>query len=171
MTKSLQELADDACYAISDLYTDDEFDAIREQPAVEQIKRRYLHADCDDFAFALNVLTDWEIVAVSCSSKGPLHRLNRDSEGRLVDISGFVTEEDLRKRYKSRKLSIAPADEGMSLIDDDEQLKDVIAVIPHLPYEPFTGLAAQAQAFIASGKHFDEDDSPSATASGSSPTP
>lgn len=158
MTKSLQELADDARYAISDLFDEDEFDDILEMPALEQVKLRYLRADCDDFAFALNVLTDWDVVSVSCASKGPLHRLNRDNEGRLVDISGFVSEEDLRKRYKIKKLLIQPASETMSMIDDDEQLKDVIAVIPHLPYEPFAGLSAQAEAFVATGSHFGEDE-------------
>jgi hypothetical protein len=147
-------------FAIADLYDDEELDAIEELPEIERIRKRYLHADCDDFALAVHVVTGWRFASVSSASKGPLHRMNVSDDGRFVDVSRYVSEEQLRKRYRSRDLSVSVCEGVDSMIDDDEALRRVVAVMPHLACQPFGGLQAAAQAWLSSGCFF--DDSPPA---------
>lgn len=155
---TLEELAEDALASISDLFDDDELDAIEASPALDIIRLRYTNSDCDDFALALNVLMNWPVVAVSSPTKGPLHRLNRDDEGRLVDVMGFVTEDTLRQRYKVKRLMLAENAGAFSSLDDDDGLKRVMAAMTYLPQQPFSDPAfrARAQAWIREGVCFDE---------------
>lgn len=162
MNDELQALASDALFAISDLYDDDELDDIEALDDVAKIQLRYTRSDCDDFAFALNSLTGWSSVAVSSPTKGPLHRLNIDPEGRLVDVTGFVTEDDLRKRYNSKALIVTVGVEPDSMLTEHEDVSRVVAAMKYMPSEPFTTPAFRGliEAWLAAGSQFgDEVDS------------
>lgn len=158
---ALAELAQEAVFSMSDLYDDDEMDAIEGLTDLEKVQLRYRNADFDDFALALHAVTGWKIVAVSSASKGPLHRLNVDGEGRLVDVMGFVNEDDLRKRYRIGRKDLVLVTQDVasdSLIDNDEELKRVASTLLHLPCAPFNdpGLAQKVESFIRHGVFLDD---------------
>jgi hypothetical protein len=157
-TPSLAELGEDALFAVSDLLDDDALDALSARSDIEKVRWRYAHADCDDFALALQVLSggSWSIVSIT-GSKGPLHRAAQTPAGRLVDVHGYVDVDEVRQRYRTGKLSLRVVEETDSMIDDDAGLRRVMAVMLHLPEPPFSEPAFQRKVaqWLEAGVHFD----------------
>lgn len=156
----LPELAADAVSAVSDLFDeDDALDAFCAKSDLEKIRWRYLHADCDDFALALAILQEdaWPVVAAQ-SAEGPLHRLNRTANGRLVDASGYVTEDELCRRYGQKRIELVPPGLHGSLIDNDADLRRVFAAMAHLPTPPFNepDFRRRVALWMLLGHHFDD---------------
>jgi len=152
--QSIDELAASAGYAISDLMGDDDWEKFDKLTSLEQVQYRYLHADCDDVAAILNRLTGWEIRAVN-SVQGPLHRLVSAPDGRLADITGWTTLENIAKLYGAHRLHISePGSTNVyhqSMLDDDEDFLEVINALLLIPEEPFTTeLRGRLQSFGAS---------------------
>lgn len=160
----LSELAEDAMFSISNLFDDDDMVAIEASSDLDKVRLRYTSADCDDFALAMHALTGWPIVAVTSGRKGPLHRLVRVPDdaitdgGKFVDVMGFVTEAELRKRYKSKDLRFTDAGEGDSCLNEDGELARVVAVMAHLPEAPFVSPEFQAvvSTWLREGTFFDD---------------
>lgn len=147
---TIGSLAQDAADSVADLLSEDAWEAFDNKTDLEKIEHRYLHADCDDFALALCLALGWNVRAVS-GPKGPLHRLVESPEGRLLDVSGWVTPETLSERYRTRKLRLS-APGGAELCHsrlDDEGLQLVVAAMVQLGRAPF--IAALQPALIAFG--------------------
>jgi hypothetical protein len=138
--QTIEQLAGSAAGAISDLMSDEDWEKFDELSYVKQVQYRYLHADCDDVAIALNRITGWEVRSIS-SEKGPLHRLVSDPDGRLVDITGWTSMEDIRIRYGAKKLLIsdpgAPRVYCSSILEEDEDFQEVANALLLIPVEPF----------------------------------
>ncbi len=85
---SLDSLAEDAGFAVSDLLDDERWNWFEALPVVEKIQWRYCHADCDDFALALSEITGWPVVGISNPRCGSVHRLVESPDGRMLDAKG-----------------------------------------------------------------------------------
>lgn len=153
---TLQELGQEALASISDMYDDHELEQLEAMSDTELIRVRFAHADCDDFALAIHAITGWPIASVTSRSCGPLHRLNIAPDGTMVDVDGFVSMEDLKKRYKLKDLSIITDTGCDSLIDSDAELAMVMANLLHLPNEPLPSLRNLGREWLARGTFFDE---------------
>lgn len=164
---TLAELANDAMSSLSiDIESDAEFDRIDALSDMDKIRMRYKHADCDDLAFALNVLMDWPVVCAVSPSQGPIHRLvqvpvdsTEFNTGEYVDVDGYASVTDLCKRYKSKRLQFVDGGAFHSpSIDDDDALRHVMATFKYLPASPFQEPAFQCKVdeWIKSGCFFDE---------------
>lgn len=139
MMTSLPELAKDAGFAVSDLLDDDAWDLFEGLSDVEKVQWRYCHADCDDFALIVSEVTGWPVVGISAPSAGPLHRLVETPDGKFLDAKGWVTLDDLKKRYKKKALRVhRSAEECSSLLSDDSEFHPLIAVLLQLPVSPYT---------------------------------
>lgn len=166
-TPSLAELAADAMDSLSNLCDSDEaFDEFDALSDLDKVRTRYKHADCDDFAFALNVLMDWPVICAVSRSQGPIHRLVQVPEGTeefepgtFVDVDGYTTETALCKRYKAKKLTFVDGTRLMGpTIQDDSELRRVIATIKYLPFAPFTDTAMQSKVndWLSNGFFFED---------------
>lgn len=167
-TPSLKDLAADAMDSLSNLCeSDDDFNEYDALSDLDKVRVRYKHADCDDFAFALNVLMDWPVVCAVSRSQGPIHRLVQVPEGTdefapgtLVDVDGYTSETALCKRYKAKKLTFVDGAPLMGpTIQDDSELRRVIATIKYLPFAPFTDAAIQRKVddWLSNGYFFEEE--------------
>lgn len=115
---------------------------------LQVIRQQYTSSDCGDFAVALTRRTGWPIVNFVSAGKGLIHSAVRHPTGRFVDVSGFVTLEELRRRYKARDLAATLVSEGGYVIgcsedDTDEEwsaMRLASLVIEQLPYAPFKNL-------------------------------
>jgi hypothetical protein len=138
--QTIEQLASSAAGAISDLMSDEEWDNFDDLSYVEQVQYRYLHADCDDVAIALNRITGWEIRSIS-SERGPLHRLVSAPDGRLADITGWTSMEEIRDRYGAKRILIsepgAPTVYCSSILEEDEDFQEVANALFLIPAEPF----------------------------------
>jgi hypothetical protein len=138
MKPALEELADDAAFAVSDLLDDADWEWFEELGPVERIQWRYCHADCDDFAAVLSLITGWPVVCFESRTKGPVHRAVQAPDGRYLDAMGWSDIETLRVRYRMRGLRCARSTNAFSpLLDDDEDIARILCTISHLGVEPF----------------------------------
>ena len=156
---TLSELAEDAMCVLSDLHDDDYLDVIEDYSDLDKVRLRYTSSDCDDFALALSVLMDWPVVGVASNKQGPLHRLNRSDDGRLVDVTGFVDEGVLRKRHKARDVTVTDLGSAWSSLGSDEDLRRLYATMLHLNTLPFTDSAFQHKIteWLRAGVYFDDE--------------
>lgn len=142
---AMSELAEEAGFAVSDLMNEERWERFEALTDVEKIQWRYCHADCDDFASALRAITAWPIVAISDRKRGPLHRLVRAPDGRLLDARGWTSLEALRLRYKLTALPLAQENVAShSPLGTDEDFHPVVSALLQLPLEPFNTEAFQA---------------------------
>jgi hypothetical protein len=140
--QTLQELAADVIYQVADLFEDDDaFEDFKSRPPLDQIRWRYRHSDCDDFAVVLAQITGLPIVVSSNPRLGPIHRRLQAPDGRLLDVHGWVTPEDLHHYYGVRKLKFAP----WLTFDEPTDEQGVLAVLRILPTPPFTEPEFQAK--------------------------
>ena len=152
--QSIGDLAGDASYAISDLLDENQWEHFDGLADVGKVQFRYLHGDCDDFALVLHHITSWPVYSVLSPSRGPLHRLVMAPDGRLLDAAGWVSAEQLAKRYGADDLVICgPGGQEFcqSSIGDDEDTWPVVAAILQFPLDPFsTTLRDSAITFASS---------------------
>lgn len=137
----LEQLSENSAFAISDLLSDDEFDFFDGLTLIERVTYRYNHADCDDLAYLVHLATGWDVIAVH-SELGPIHRLNCDPSGRLLDASGWVTLKQLEDRYRSVQLTLSERGQGasacQSILEEPEDFVDVISAALLFETAPFT---------------------------------
>lgn len=152
---TLEELGQAALDAVSDLYDDDQLAEIEQMCDLDKLRWQYMHSDCDNFAYAMQVLTGWDLISVSSPAKGPLHRLVRtpaEDGARLVDVQGYLSEAGLCRRYKTRQLDLSTVSGllGCTVDGDDEALLPVMQAITYLPEAPFQEpeIAAKARDWI-----------------------
>lgn len=166
-TPTLADLASAAMDSISNLCeSDEEFEKLDAMTDLEKVRMRYKHADCDDLAFALSVLMDWPVVCAVSPSQGPIHRLvqvpvdsTEFNASEYVDVDGYTSEKDLCKRYKSKKLQFVDGGPFMGpTIEDDDELRQVMATFKYLPFAPFSDPKFQTKVdeWIDGGCFFDE---------------
>lgn len=143
--KPLAMLADDAAL-VAEGVGDDLAERLDAMSDAEIVRHLYVHGACDDMAVALHRMTGWPVVAVSSRSKGPLHRLVRAPDGRLLDAGGWVDEQGLRRRYGVRQVSLSPGGGEETaigtLVGDaeagvDQPLADAVSAIRQFPWAPF----------------------------------
>jgi hypothetical protein len=148
---TLKDLAENAVLLLEaeeDFY-DDPFVPGPEHSEIDILRQVYGHNHCDWFAVALNVVKDWEIVAVGSPGKPSVHRLVRDSEGRLVDVYGYVTVDDLRLRYGIDDLVVFENNDTKSRKDlNEDWIPEFVAAMLYLPYEPFASLRNELMAWV-----------------------
>lgn len=132
-------------YEACELYEDEDLDPA---DSLAVLSRAFLTSDCDAFAECLHRMTGWPLARVTWASGGDLghHTLVRDPEGRFLDVSGYVNEATVRKRYGrdarivsetgSLHMSFEPTDDGC-----DADLRRIAAVIRNLPYAPYCDAA------------------------------
>ncbi len=157
---TLQELGQEAIASVSDMHDDDELELMESMSDLDLIRQRFSHGDCDDFALALHAVTGWPIASINSSSHGPLHRLNIAPDGTMVDVHGFVSMDELKKRYKLRDLNISPDTGCGSLLDSDADLEPIVSTMVHLPNEPFPNLQQTAKQWLVRGAFLDVDEAP-----------
>lgn len=131
LSERLTQMADDACFAVSDLLDNAAFERFNALSDLDKVRWRYAHADCDDFAQALHEITGWTIVTLTHPRRGPIHRLCRDEQGGLVDVYGWVTLHDLISRYHLRRGDVQTI-AGTFCLLDEAGLCDVIRDIETL---------------------------------------
>jgi hypothetical protein len=157
--RTIEVLARDAADSVADMLDDDAWDRFEALSPIEQVKYRYLHADCDDVALVLHHALGWPFIAVS-SENGMLHRLVQSPDGRLLDVGGWTDAAALAARYKTKKLAVSEAGgEEMcqsTLHDDPEDFQQVVAALLQIETEPFCGaLRAQLEQYgVTVGLHF-----------------
>jgi hypothetical protein len=119
---------------------------------LDLIHELYAHDRCDWFAAALREVTGWPVIAVAAPGEASAHRLNRDPQGRLIDCHGYVTLDDLRRRYGIDDLDIAECAGVLKGYEPKaEHLPLVAVVMLHLPTEPFVSLRGQVEAWVRYG--------------------
>jgi len=152
---TLEELAEDANIALECEfdYGPELFERSPQNTALDLLRLQYAHCECRYFAFALRELTGWPIVLAVEPGGLVCHQLNRDVQGRWVDVTGFVTLEELPRRYRGIELEVR---EGKTFDEndqpDDDKVAQVMAAMLYLPHEPFTSLSAQARLWVRHGR-------------------
>lgn len=152
---TLEELAEEANIVMESEfdYGPEVFERSPENTALDLLRLQYAHCECRYFAFALRELTGWPIVLAVEPGGLLCHQLNRDAQGRLVDVTGFVTLEELPGRYRGIELEVR---EGKTFDDndkpEDDKVAQVMAAMLYLPHEPFTSLSAQASLWVRYGR-------------------
>jgi hypothetical protein len=134
------EVADILAASVEDSFSEQDLEAFLARPDHEQIKHVYLHSDCDFFAVALLEIFDYKICGVT-TEHGPIHRLVQNESNQYIDASGFVTEEDLKKRYAAKQLNISKGgDESLAIgfSGDEEDIQLAAVSMLYLPWMPFT---------------------------------
>lgn len=130
-------------YDVCGLY---EYEDIDPDDAVAVLKRAFTSYDCGYFAYALNCLTGFPVHNMTCEH-GLMHSVVRHPDGRYLDVCGWVTPEDLCRRYGVTQCALSPVEPeyalGCILGDDvedgiDTNLSRVVSVIRALPYSPFS---------------------------------
>ena len=152
---TLEELAEEANIVMESEfdYGPEVFERSPKNTALDLLRLQYAHCECRYFAFALRELTGWPIVLAVEPGGLLCHQLNRDAQGRLVDVTGFVTLEELPGRYRGIELEVREGNnfEGDGDLDDDA-VAQVMAAMLYLPHEPFTSLSAQASLWVRYGR-------------------
>lgn len=119
---------------------------------LHMVRWLYTSRSCDVFAVALRELVNWPIVSVGLPDDQSVHRLNRDPAGRLVDVTGFVTLEELRQRYEMPELVVQAWDERSSYFAmTSSAVAAAMAAVLYLPCEPFRALEAEAREWARHG--------------------
>lgn len=108
--RPVDELAADAIYLISDDALPGEMERLSVMAPAEVLAYFYTSSDCDDFAVVLAGLVDGEVVGAVSPAQGPLHRLVRMSDGRLLDAKGWQSVPTLIERYGATDLELAEVD-------------------------------------------------------------
>lgn len=141
--RSLDDIADDLVYVLADDMDEGEFARVSAMAPAERVRYCYVSGDCDVFAEALHRVTGWPIVGVSSPSRGPIHRLVRSPEGRLLDAAGWIDEDGLKKRYGLRRLDLSEQKAALASlfsVDEngvDDQIANAVAAIRQFPWAPF----------------------------------
>jgi len=141
---TLEEIAVEAGYLLSDDLGDDRYEEFLEKPAEERVRYFFCSSDCDAFAIALHRMTGWPMRALG-SEAGFLHRFVEAPDGRFLDAGGWQTLDTLAKRYRVRKPVLSnPGGEELAMgfceneFDGiDESLKLAVAAVRQLPWAPF----------------------------------
>ena len=145
--KTLAELADDAALVLESEfdYGPTEFVRNSSHTDMDLIYLLYRHCWCDYFSDALYRITGWPIVGASSKTTGDFHRLNRTNEGKLVDVTGYVTLDSLQTTFDCTDLylteNISRNKKAEAL--DDLEISMVTEALLHLHYEPFTALHSE----------------------------
>lgn len=132
-------------YLVASLYDASPLD--ERLPPVEIIKQSFL-AYSDDFSWMLSKITGWPMVQIDWSHDGERrsYSLVKSPERRLVDVTGWVDELQLRNRLGIRDNQLAVvsdveqgplSDIGLESNIDFTEASRVAKVIGHLPYGPF----------------------------------
>jgi len=134
--KKLEEFAEDVS---SDMISDDKaWDTFINQSVKQKILFAFLHGECDAFAVALYRIFGWKLINV-VTENGSVHRISKTSDGRLVDASGYVTKEQLQKRYRAKKCSFSKeGDESMALGLVEEYVPLAASAMLLLDIPPFS---------------------------------
>ncbi len=154
---TLERIAEHSRASVREFFTEQEWNRFVAMPALEQVQYRYCHADCDDFAAVLQQLTGWQGLSIQSASGRPLHRLLQAPDGRMVDASGWVTEDRLCMRYRTPRLVIrrASAFDAHCDLDEPEDYHPHVAALHVLPSAPFSTNAFRAKlALFAMQKNF-----------------
>lgn len=146
---SLSELADEAAIILESEfdYGPNMFERDPSHTDMDLIYMLYRNCWCDYFSDAIYRLTKWPIVGVSSRSKGGIHRVNRAHDGQLVDVTGYVTLDNLQAGYGYSDLYLTEniARDKKVASYDDHDISMVTQVFLHLNYEPFTSLRSKTR--------------------------
>lgn len=135
-------------YDVCELYEDEDLDP---DDHLEVIRRAFCSSDCNEFAAVLGEMTGWQTVIMSWQDAEQEfwghHTLVRSPEGQLLDVTGWVTEKELKKRYGLGGARLKPEfkdAEPMSCMlgieienGIDENKQRIASVIRALPWGPF----------------------------------
>lgn len=130
MKLTIDDLANLAIDSMGSCLSEVAMDSFLEMTPVEQIRYRYLHGDCDDFALVLHRAIGLPVVSAT-SKHGFVHRLNQLSDGQLLDASGIVTKTTLEQRYKNT-LTLKTGGEELLMAycsNDDQEMEIAIQSI------------------------------------------
>jgi hypothetical protein len=150
----LDELGTDAALVLEcdDDLMDKPFERKPHHTALDLVIELYAHGRCDWFAVALREAAGWAIVAVASPGQLSVHRLNRDPQGRLVDVYGHVTLDELRRRYGIDDLEIV--ENGRIPRGNAPRPKDlpwIASAMLHLPHEPFVSMRRPLEEWVRTG--------------------
>jgi hypothetical protein len=142
--KTLPELADEATIVLESEFDYGPAQFVRDSSHTDMdlIYLLYRHCWCDYFSDALYRITDWPIVSASSKIAGNIHRLNRTGEGKLVDVTGYVTLVNLQTTFDCTDLYLTEdisRNKKVAALDDLE-ISMVTEALLHLDYDPFIAL-------------------------------
>lgn len=134
-------------------YGPDAFERSPERSPLDLLRLLYAHCWSHQFASALHELTGWPVVTASNSAGRSIHHLNRHSEGKLIDVTGFVGLEELQSRYGIPDLVIFE-DLGFKRDPklDDDWMAEVMTAMLYLPHEPFLNMRPVIELWVRHGR-------------------
>lgn len=106
------------------------------------IKVVYHSGSCEEFALAVHETYGWEIIQVrDAANPGMHHIVNKTAAGELCDVTGIVTMDELKRRYRMRKPTVTRYVGG--LFDESDYHEEwgsiwvALWVVNNLGYHPF----------------------------------
>lgn len=152
---TLEDLAEQANIVLECEYDygPDAFERSPDHSPLDLLQMQYAECWCHQFASSLNELTGWSVVTAADSSGTPIHHLNRNPQGRLVDVTGFVDLEGLQSRYRIPDLMIYE-DLDFKRVPklDDDSMAEIMAAMLYLPYEPFVSMRPAIELWVRHGQ-------------------
>lgn len=127
---------------LPDHYMEVDYREATDQQCWDMIKRVYHSGSCEEFALAMHDIYGWNIIQIRDAANPGMHHIVCEMpDERLVDVTGIVSREELKRRYRMRKPVETPYQGGFFQADDYDDPWGAIAVakwvVDHLGYEPF----------------------------------
>ena len=102
------------------------------------------------FARAIYELTSSPVLGIGVLGKKAIRYVNRDSNGSLIDASGYVSISELREAIGDERIEVlGPVD--LTDLECDDTMAFVMGIIAHLDREPFLGLRSKALLWVKEG--------------------
>ena len=143
--KTLDDVAN-YWYDVAELW---EFESLDPDDTIKVIQTAFTSSHCDDFAYVLSEMTGWPALTAKWKDKRGQpghHALVRSPDGRLLDVTGWLDEAQLMKRYKSSTVSVVEGQltSPASIMNTDD-VELIETAIQQLPYEPHSDDFFQAE--------------------------
>lgn len=109
--RSLEKVREEVLFLITDLSPNDPntpalIEKYTRQTAKENIIHKYSFGDCAQFAAVTHLILGCPIVELQDKNKGETVHILVEIDGQLMDIEGFLTQEQLTKKYGLKKSKI-----------------------------------------------------------------
>jgi hypothetical protein len=102
------------------------------------------------FARAIYELTSFPVLGIGVLGEKATRYVNRDSNGSLIDASGYVSISELREAIGDERIEVlGPVD--LTDLECDDTMAFVMEMIAHMEHEPFLGLRSKALLWVKEG--------------------
>jgi len=152
---TLKELVENANVVLESEYDygPDAFERSPQYTPLDLLRMQFSHCWCHHFAASMQELTGWPVMKAIDAKGGLVHYLNRDPQGRWVDVTGFVEVEGLCRRYGLPALSVLEDSEfKRQRVLDDDSMSDIMAAMLYLPHQPYIGMRQTIRLWVRHGR-------------------